>query len=81
MGDQENISAKREAARRARRLAAHFSHLEDRQRALAFAAELERQADALELASQAAEKVVAKVEAQAKVPRPKADKAADEESS
>jgi hypothetical protein len=62
--DQDGIFAKREAARRARRVAAQFTLSADRQRAFAFAAELEKQVDALELASQAADKVVAQIQGQ-----------------
>ena len=49
MSDAE-VEAKREAARRARRLARQFSREDDQRRAMAFAAELEKQADTLERA-------------------------------
>lgn len=42
------IQAKREAAEKARRMALAFSQAEDRQRVLAYAAELDEQADELE---------------------------------
>jgi len=48
MSDQGQVRAKREAAARARRLAAHFSSDEDRAQALAFADDLDREANALE---------------------------------
>jgi hypothetical protein len=46
----EQIRMKREAAQRARRLAAQFSSAEDRDRAQAFAEEVDAQADELERA-------------------------------
>lgn len=48
MNYQAEITAKREAARRARRFAWGFEAPVDRERALAFATELEEQADAPE---------------------------------
>lgn len=47
MDDRGQIKAKREAAARARRLATHMTAAEDRERALAFARDLEAEADAL----------------------------------
>lgn len=48
MDDQAEITEKRDAARRARRLACYFPDQADGARALAYASELEAQADALE---------------------------------
>ena len=48
MGDQRDIQAKREAAAQARRIAAQLTGDGNRRHVLAFAAELEAQADALE---------------------------------
>jgi alkanesulfonate monooxygenase SsuD/methylene tetrahydromethanopterin reductase-like flavin-dependent oxidoreductase (luciferase family) len=48
MDDRGQIKAKREAAARARRLAAHMTAAQDRERALAFARDLDAEADALE---------------------------------
>jgi len=51
MSDLGQIRAKREAAARARRLALQLTSEEDRTRALAFAAELDAEAAALERAN------------------------------
>jgi hypothetical protein len=50
-GDEGQIAAKREAAARARRLSGELAATQDRARLLAFADELDAQADALERAS------------------------------
>jgi hypothetical protein len=56
-GDEGQIAAKREAAARARRLSGEFAAAEDRARMLAFADELDAQADALERTSLAVPQV------------------------
>jgi hypothetical protein len=57
MDDQAEMTAKKDAARRARRLAWFFPDPADRDRALAYAAELDEQADALERRLEATGKV------------------------
>lgn len=79
MADQDEIEAKRQSARRARRLAYAFTDTEDQKRALALAAELENQADALELASKAADKIVDRL--QTREPRDSAAKDGEVEES
>ncbi len=62
MSEPGLVKAKREAAARARRLAAQLSAEDDRAKALAFAAELEGEADAL--ASQAPPAAVGRTQIQ-----------------
>jgi hypothetical protein len=79
LGDDEGqikqIKAKREAAAKARRLSAQLTAAEDRHRVLAFAAELEAQADALRrgLSASAAPPAVTQMQMQVQQGPPQKD--------